>query len=84
VATPTGNGHFMVASDGGIFAFGGAMCTGSLGGSPPGNAIVSVLPTYSGYGYTLLESNGAVHPFGDATLSVTPISNSNDYRAIIH
>ena len=33
VATPTGQGYYMVASDGGIFAFGDAAFAGSMGGS---------------------------------------------------
>ena len=42
VATPSGNGYYMVAADGGIFAFGGAPFRGSLGSSPPPYPIVSV------------------------------------------
>ena len=32
IATPTGQGYYMVASDGGIFAFGDAAFAGSMGG----------------------------------------------------
>ena len=31
-STPSGNGYWLVASDGGVFAFGDAMFGGSLGG----------------------------------------------------
>ena len=33
-ATPTGHGYHLVASDGGVFAFGDAAFDGSMGGQP--------------------------------------------------
>lgn len=45
IPTPSGQGYYMVASDGGgIFAFGAAPFRGSLGDSPPAEAIASVAP----------------------------------------
>ena len=34
VATPSGKGYYMVAADGGIFAFGDASFAGSAAGTP--------------------------------------------------
>jgi hypothetical protein len=41
-ATPTGQGYWMVASDGGIFAFGDAPFYGSMGGQPLNQPIVGM------------------------------------------
>ena len=39
---PFGNGYLMVASDGGIFDFSDRPFSGSLGGHPPAQPVVSV------------------------------------------
>jgi hypothetical protein len=60
-------GYFMVASDGGIFAFGDAKFEGScpgIGGCS--GAAVAVMPDASGNGYWLVTSTGHVYSFGDA------------------
>lgn len=60
-------GYFMVASDGGVFAFGDATFAGScysVGGCS--GAAVSVMPDATGGGYWLVTSLGAVYAFGDA------------------
>ena len=44
VATSDGKGYWMVASDGGVFAFGDAGFVGSLGANPPSHAIVGFAP----------------------------------------
>ncbi|HEX4127106.1 MAG TPA: Ig-like domain-containing protein [Acidimicrobiales bacterium] len=67
VPSATGHGYFMVASDGGVFAFGDAHFAGScpgIGGCD-GNA-VSVMPDSTGMGYWLVTNVGAVYAFGDA------------------
>ena len=61
-------GYFMVASDGGIFAFGDAKFEGScpgIGGCS--GAAVAVVPDATGNGYWLLTATGHVYTFGDAT-----------------
>ena len=63
----TGHGYFMVASDGGVFAFGDAKFAGScpgIGGCA--GAAVSVMPDHTGNGYWLVTSSGHVYAFGDA------------------
>ena len=41
-ATPDGDGYWLVASDGGIFAFGDATFHGSTGGTPLNEPIVGM------------------------------------------
>ncbi len=60
-------GYFMVASDGGVFAFGDAHFAGScpgIGGCS--GSAVAVMPDHSGNGYWLVTSTGSVYTFGDA------------------
>jgi hypothetical protein len=60
-------GYFMVASDGGIFAFGDAHFTGScpgIGGCL--GAAVAVMPDATGNGYWLITQTANVYAFGDA------------------
>jgi hypothetical protein len=63
--TPQGNGYWLVASDGGIFAYGAAPFYGTPGGTA-GSSIVGIAPTATGNGYWLVGSNGAVYNFGGA------------------
>ena len=67
VPSADGGGYFMVASDGGVFAFGDAKFAGScpgIGGCS--GAAVAVMPDASGNGYWLVTQSGLVYPFGDA------------------
>jgi len=67
VPSADGGGYFMVASDGGVFAFGDAKFEGScpgIGGCS--GAAVAVLPDASGNGYWLITATGHVYAFGDA------------------
>ena len=48
----------MVASDGGIFAYGGAKFFGSTGAMKLNMPIVGMAPTPSGKGYWLVASDG--------------------------
>ena len=57
----------MVASDGGVFAFGDARFAGScpgIGGCS--GAAVAVMPDISGNGYWVVTQTGHVYSFGDA------------------
>jgi hypothetical protein len=61
------NGYFMVASDGGVFAFGDARFAGScpgIGGCS--GTAVAVMPDHSGNGYWVVTSSGNIYTFGDA------------------
>ena len=68
-----GGGYFMVASDGGVFAFGDAKfegsCPGIGGCSGPA---VAVMPDASGNGYWLVTATGHVYTFGDASYYGAP------------
>ena len=75
--TSTGNGYWLVASDGGIFSFGDSTFYGSLPGlgfHPAGSGlpqslnapIVGMVPTFTGHGYFMVASDGGVFAFGDA------------------
>ncbi len=68
VPSTSGHGYFMVASDGGVFAFGDARFAGScpgIGGCY--GTAVAVMPDSSGNGYWLVTNLGAVYAFGDAS-----------------
>ena len=61
-----GAGYWMVASDGGIFAF-DAPFEGSTGGMQIDSPIAGMAATPSDAGYWLTTEDGTVYPFGDAT-----------------
>ena len=66
-ATPSGNGYWLVASDGGIFSYGDAGFFGSAGSIHLNKPIVGMASTPSGHGYWLVASDGGVFSYGDAT-----------------
>ncbi len=65
-ATPSGKGYWLVASDGGVFAFGDARFFGSTGALRLAQPVVGMAPTPSGKGYWLVASDGGVFALGDA------------------
>jgi hypothetical protein len=65
-ATADGGGYWLVASDGGVFAYGDALFHGSAAGTPAGYDVVGLAPTPDGGGYWLVGSDGVVTNFGDA------------------
>jgi hypothetical protein len=65
-ATPDGNGYWLVAADGGIFAYGDARFLGSMGGAHLNKPIVGMAATPDGNGYWLVASDGGIFAFGDA------------------
>jgi len=66
VATPSGRGYYMVASDGGIFTFGDATFEGSMGGRPLNAPVEGLVPNQAGPGYWLVASDGGIFAFGGA------------------
>ncbi len=73
VPSADGGGYFMVASDGGVFAFGDAQFEGScpaIGGCS--GAAVAVMPDGTGNGYWLVTATGHVYTFGDAASYGSP------------
>jgi hypothetical protein len=61
-----GKGYWLVASDGGIFAFGDAHFHGSTGNLTLNKPIVGMASTPDGNGYWLVASDGGIFAFGDA------------------
>ena len=57
-ATPDGGGYWLVASDGGIFAYGDAQFYGSTGSIHLNKPIVGMAATPDGGGYWLVASDG--------------------------
>ena len=62
-STADGHGYWMVASDGGIFAFGDAPFRGSTGGTPSTRRSCRMTPS-STSGYWLAASDGGIFSFG--------------------
>ena len=65
-ATPSGQGYWLAASDGGIFAFGDARFLGSTGNLRLARPVVGMAATSTGQGYRLVASDGGIFAFGDA------------------
>ena len=66
---PSGQGYWLVAADGGVFAFGDAPFLGSKGGEPLDRPMVGMASTPSGQGYWLVAQDGGVFAFGDAVFA---------------
>ena len=64
--TNGGEGYYLVAADGGVFAFGDAVFRGSMGGQHLNAPIVGMGVTPTGTGYWLVAADGGVFTFGDA------------------
>jgi hypothetical protein len=65
-ATPDGKGYWLVAADGGVFAYGDAPFEGSLGALRLSGPVVGMAATPDGKGYWLAALDGGVFAFGDA------------------
>ena len=75
--------YWLVGSDGGVFAAGGAPFYGSMGGRPLNAPIVGIATTPVGDGYWLVASDGGIFAFGGAaflgSMGGSPL-NSSDRR----
>ena len=65
-ATPSGQGYWLVASDGGVFSYGDAHFWGSAGSLRLNQPVVGMAATPSGQGYWLVAADGGVFSYGDA------------------
>lgn len=66
VSTPDGGGYWLVAEDGGVFAFGNAGFHGSAAELTLNAPIVGMASTPDGGGYWLVGSDGGIFAFGNA------------------
>jgi ribosomal protein L24E len=62
-ANENGDGYWLVARDGGIFAFGRAKFYGSTGGMPLNKPIVGIAASAATGGYWLVASDGGIFAF---------------------
>jgi hypothetical protein len=63
VPTETGNGYWLVASDGGIFTFGDAGLRGSMGATRLNRPVLGMVRY--GNGYLMVGSDGGIFTFSD-------------------
>jgi hypothetical protein len=61
-ADPSG-GYWLVAADGGIFAFGGAGFYGSAGGMVLNRPVVGMASAHTGGGYWLVAADGGIFSY---------------------
>jgi Cu/Zn superoxide dismutase len=66
VVQRTGQGYWLVAADGGVFAYGDARFFGSPGNTTLNRPVTSMAATPSSQGYWLAASDGGVFAYGDA------------------
>jgi ribosomal protein L24E len=66
IPTPTGQGYYMVAGDGGVFSLGDARFYGSTGGLRLNQPVQGLVPDPDGAGYWLVASDGGVFAFDAA------------------
>jgi len=66
MAAGPGGGYWLVASDGGVFAFGGVGFFGSMGGIRLTRPVVGMTPTSTDQGYWMVGSDGGIFAFGNA------------------
>ena len=83
VPSANGQGYYMVAADGGVFAF-----NSTFAGSCPGiggcsGAAVAVAPDASGNGYWLATSTGHIYSFGNAPYFGAPGSQSSPIMSMV-
>ena len=62
-ASATGDGYWLVGSDGGIFSFGDAVFAGSTGSLQLNEPVVGIAPDPDGAGYWLVAADGGIFAF---------------------
>jgi hypothetical protein len=68
-ATPDGHGYWLVASAGGVFAFGDANYLGGASSLHLNQPIVGMVSDGGGTGYWLVAADGGVFAYGDAAFA---------------
>ncbi len=72
VLTPSGQGYYLLAEDGGIFAYGDAVFAGSMGGIPLNEPTNGLVPDPDGKGYWMVASDGGVFAFSSRFVGSIP------------
>ena len=80
-ADPATGGYWLVASDGGIFAF-GAPYLGSAGARRLDAPISGMAAMPDGRGYRLVGADGAVFAFGNAASYGSPVGHVRSGRVV--
>jgi hypothetical protein len=62
---PGGNGYWLVAADGGIFAYGSAQFFGSAGSLHLNKPVVGMAAAPDSQGYWLVASDGGIFTYGN-------------------
>jgi SpoIID/LytB domain protein len=60
------NGYWVVAANGGVYPFGGAVDYGSMVGRQLNAPVLGMAPTANGLGYWLVAADGGIFSFGNA------------------
>ncbi len=63
IATADHDGYWLVAGDGGVFAFGGAHFWGSMGATPLNEPVVGMATDPDGAGYWMVAADGGLFAF---------------------
>ena len=71
-ATPSGNGYWLVATDGGIFSYGDAAFDGSTGSLRLAMPVVGMASYGNDAGYWLVARDGGLFAFGGAPCLGSP------------
>ncbi len=77
-ASPSGQGYWLSAADGGVFAFGDGRFLGSAAGRTADNPVAGMAATGSGAGYWLVTRDGGVYAFGDAPFAGSAAGAASD------
>jgi VCBS repeat-containing protein len=79
IATTGGQGYWLLAKDGGVFAYGDAAHHGN--NLNTGNDIIGLAPTPTNKGYWTADDDGTVFAYGDAVNHGSRVSEANNIRA---
>jgi hypothetical protein len=71
-STPSGRGYWLVAADGGVFAYGNAVFYGSAGAIHLNEPVVGMAPFGKDAGYWLIAADGGVFTYGAAPFLGSP------------
>jgi hypothetical protein len=82
-ATPSGNGYWLVAADGGIFSFGDAPFYGSTGAIHLNEPIVGMSPTPTGRGYWFVARDGGIFAYGDAPFRGSDVGLTDSFGDVV-